>query len=105
MAFLLERFGQMVRLAGQWWGARPLLAGGLALVWLIAAPALSPDPAPPSSAHSTSRVSTESGRESPALSHQGRFPVLSTAEAWKRLPPAETGSGKPLPAWARALAG
>jgi alkylhydroperoxidase family enzyme len=31
--------------------------------------------------------------------------VLSDAEAWKKLPPAEEGSGQPLPAWVRALAG
>lgn len=32
-------------------------------------------------------------------------PVLTNAEAWKRLPPAEKGGGQPLPAWTRALAG
>jgi len=31
-------------------------------------------------------------------------PLLSDKEAWARLPEAETGSGTPLPAWARALA-
>jgi alkylhydroperoxidase family enzyme len=35
---------------------------------------------------------------------QGRLPVLSDDEAWKRLPKAEEG-GQPLPVWARALAG
>jgi alkylhydroperoxidase family enzyme len=35
---------------------------------------------------------------------QGRLPVLSDAEAWKRLPPVEEGSGQPLPGWARATA-
>jgi alkylhydroperoxidase family enzyme len=33
-----------------------------------------------------------------------RVPLLSDAEAWRRLPAAETGAGLPLPAWARALA-
>lgn len=33
-----------------------------------------------------------------------RIEVLSSAEAWKRLPPAETGAGEPLPAWACAFA-
>ena len=33
------------------------------------------------------------------------FPLLSDADAWKRLPAATTGSGQPLPPWARALAG
>jgi alkylhydroperoxidase family enzyme len=32
-------------------------------------------------------------------------PVLTDAEAWKNLPPAEEGFGQPLPAWIRALAG
>ena len=34
-----------------------------------------------------------------------RIPLLSDAECWKRLPPAERGMGQPLPSWARALAG
>jgi alkylhydroperoxidase family enzyme len=33
-----------------------------------------------------------------------RVPLLSDAEAWRHLPAAEEGAGKPLPAWARALA-
>jgi alkylhydroperoxidase family enzyme len=32
-------------------------------------------------------------------------PVLTDKEAWANLPPAEEGSGQPLPAWIRALAG
>src|SRR4051812_30176715 len=35
---------------------------------------------------------------------EGRFPALPNDEAWKRLPAAEKGGGKPLPAWARTLA-
>jgi alkylhydroperoxidase family enzyme len=35
---------------------------------------------------------------------EGRVPLLSDAEAWKRLPRAEKGAGQRLPAWARALA-
>jgi alkylhydroperoxidase family enzyme len=35
----------------------------------------------------------------------GRFPLLPSAAAWKRLPPAEKGAGGLLPAWARTLAG
>jgi alkylhydroperoxidase family enzyme len=31
-------------------------------------------------------------------------PVLTDAEAWKKLPPAEEGAGQHLPAWIRALA-
>jgi alkylhydroperoxidase family enzyme len=38
--------------------------------------------------------------ESPAY-----VPVLTNAEAWKKLPPAEEGQGQPLPSWIRALAG
>lgn len=34
----------------------------------------------------------------------GRFAVLTDEAAWGRLPKAETGSGQPLPNWARALA-
>jgi alkylhydroperoxidase family enzyme len=41
-------------------------------------------------------------RTRPALAH---VPVLTDAEAWKNLPPAEEGRGQPLPAWIRALAG
>jgi alkylhydroperoxidase family enzyme len=36
---------------------------------------------------------------------EARVPLLSNAEAWKRLPPADAGGGQPLPSWARALAG
>jgi alkylhydroperoxidase family enzyme len=32
-------------------------------------------------------------------------PVLTNAEAWKKLPQAEEGHGQPLPSWIRALAG
>ena len=35
---------------------------------------------------------------------RGRLPLLSSPEAWKRLPPAEKGTGAALPVWARALA-
>lgn len=31
------------------------------------------------------------------------FPMLSSEDAWKRLPPATQGAGTPLPAWARVL--
>jgi alkylhydroperoxidase family enzyme len=53
------------------------------------------------------------GKESTLITHlpdkaaerrEGRLPVLSDEEAWKRLPKAEKGDFKPLPAWARALA-
>lgn len=33
-----------------------------------------------------------------------RFPVLTDAEAWQRLPEAAQGQGQPLPSWARMLA-
>ncbi len=33
-----------------------------------------------------------------------RVPLLSVEEAWKKLPPVEQGSGRPLPNWALALA-
>lgn len=32
------------------------------------------------------------------------FPVLSDAEAWEKLPPADLGAGRPLPSWARMTA-
>jgi alkylhydroperoxidase family enzyme len=35
----------------------------------------------------------------------GPATTLSDAECWKRMPPAESGGGQPLPSWARALAG
>jgi alkylhydroperoxidase family enzyme len=34
---------------------------------------------------------------------RARVPLATDEEAWKLLPPAEKGSGRPLPAWARAL--
>ena len=37
---------------------------------------------------------------------EGKGPVtlLSDAECWKRMPPAESGGGQPLPSWAKAVA-
>ncbi len=43
--------------------------------------------------------------EGPAPASEARVPLLSDEEAWKRLPPVESGGGQPLPSWARALAG
>ena len=34
----------------------------------------------------------------------GRSRLLSDAECWKRMPPAESGGGQPLPNWAKAVA-
>jgi alkylhydroperoxidase family enzyme len=34
-----------------------------------------------------------------------RFPLLSDAECWRKLPPTQRGGGQPLPSWAQALAG
>jgi alkylhydroperoxidase family enzyme len=42
--------------------------------------------------------------DEPAAS-RARVPLLNDAEAWRRLPAAESGGGAPLPSWARALAG
>lgn len=39
-----------------------------------------------------------------AAGEGARVPLLDTAEAWERLPRAESGGGGPLPSWARALA-
>jgi alkylhydroperoxidase family enzyme len=36
--------------------------------------------------------------------NMARWPILDNARAWKLLPPAEKGAGKPLPVWARATA-
>jgi alkylhydroperoxidase family enzyme len=33
------------------------------------------------------------------------FPLLSDEEAWRKLPPTESGGGQALPSWARAMAG
>ena len=44
------------------------------------------------------------GMPSGGRAGSGRLPLLSSAEAWKCLPPAEKGAGAPLPVWARALA-
>jgi alkylhydroperoxidase family enzyme len=41
----------------------------------------------------------------PASESTAHVPILTNAEAWERLPPAEAGAGQPLPAWIRALAG
>ena len=42
--------------------------------------------------------------DKPAERRDGRLPSLNDEEAWKRLPKAEKGGGRPLPAWALALA-
>jgi alkylhydroperoxidase family enzyme len=34
----------------------------------------------------------------------GPVALLSDAECWKRMPPAESGGGRPLPSWAKAVA-
>src|SRR5262249_46954474 len=39
-----------------------------------------------------------------AKAKPARVPVLPDREAWKHLPPADRGTGQPLPVWARALA-
>jgi alkylhydroperoxidase family enzyme len=43
--------------------------------------------------------------EGPSPASGVRVPLLSNEDAWKRLPPVESGGGQPLPSWARALAG
>jgi len=45
-----------------------------------------------------------SGRPLAAEGAEARVPLLSDAEAWRRLPKTEDGGGGRLPAWARALA-
>jgi alkylhydroperoxidase family enzyme len=40
----------------------------------------------------------------PAAKEKARVEILKDKEAWKRLPAAEKGAGRPLPVWARALA-
>jgi alkylhydroperoxidase family enzyme len=40
----------------------------------------------------------------PASGNQAAVTPLTNEEAWAKLPKAETGSGKPLPVWARAVA-
>jgi len=42
--------------------------------------------------------------EKPGTVIAGRFPVLSNAAAWARLPETETGTGSALPGWARITA-
>ena len=39
-----------------------------------------------------------------AQAQEARVPLLDLEAAWRRLPKAESGSGAPLPSWARALA-
>ena len=41
----------------------------------------------------------------PVAKQEARLPALSHEEAWKHLPKAEQGAGRPLPAWARVTAG
>jgi alkylhydroperoxidase family enzyme len=43
--------------------------------------------------------------EKPSRASGARVPLLSDEDAWKRLPPVESGGGQTLPSWARALAG
>src|SRR5262245_39548754 len=40
----------------------------------------------------------------PAAESPCRLSLVASKEAWKSLPPAEKGTGQPLPVWARALA-
>ena len=40
-----------------------------------------------------------------AAEEEPRVPLLSNTATWERLPPATTGQGRPLPSWARMLAG
>jgi alkylhydroperoxidase family enzyme len=40
----------------------------------------------------------------PPPRQKARLPVLSNEQAWKHLPKAEQGAGRPLPAWARVTA-
>jgi alkylhydroperoxidase family enzyme len=46
----------------------------------------------------------EGDAKGPAPRKQGRLPALTDEEAWRRLPRAEQGRGRPLPLWARILA-
>jgi alkylhydroperoxidase family enzyme len=50
----------------------------------------------------SSSVIAEDG---PGRASNARVPLLSSEDAWKRLPPQESGGGQPLPSWAKALAG
>jgi alkylhydroperoxidase family enzyme len=43
-------------------------------------------------------------RASSAAGEKPAYPLLNNEECWRHLPPAESGSGQPLPTWARALA-
>ncbi len=53
----------------------------------------------------TMLCSTATADEGPTGPSSPRVSLLSDAEAWRRLPPVESGGGQPLPSWARALAG
>jgi alkylhydroperoxidase family enzyme len=86
---------------------RALLIVGIAFALLLGAVA-----APP--VHTAGNLAgdrppREEGRAAgvkrqPVLLARGLFPPLSSAEAWRRLPRARVGSGRPLPLWARSLA-
>lgn len=52
----------------------------------------------------TARGDEPLARTSPTEKPVAHLPVLSDAEAWRFLPAARSGSGLPLPAWARATA-
>ncbi|MDG3004361.1 carboxymuconolactone decarboxylase family protein [Paludisphaera mucosa] len=41
----------------------------------------------------------------PSRGREPTIPLLGVEDAWRALPPVESGSGQPLPSWARALAG
>jgi alkylhydroperoxidase family enzyme len=53
----------------------------------------------------TMSLSSAIADERPARASTARVPLLSSEDAWKRLPPVESGGGGALPSWARALAG
>ncbi len=67
-----------------------------ALLMLLLDANLTPQPPSPN------RRGGRGGEVPPA---SARVPLLSSEEAWRKLPAAEAGAGQPLPSWARALAG
>jgi alkylhydroperoxidase family enzyme len=59
---------------------------------------------PPSTAAAPAKVKEVRPSKAAPAGRQGRLSVPTDAEAWRHLPAAEEGAGRPLPLWARALA-
>jgi alkylhydroperoxidase family enzyme len=99
MGLLLGRLRQVIRGGPRSVTACVLLVMVLGVVGMLVLWAVVPNPGPQSPPDDV--TNPDAGPQSP---YQERFPLLSDAQTWKRLPPPDSGGGEPLPDWARILA-